>query len=263
MAVVELEGAGVESVRVKRRRRRHSKVPTLLGAQDRRKYWVFRNATASISRGECVFLMDETGERAPTLLRLMTGLLLPDAGTARRRGGGLMLTRPGRRWVASLSVGQSIRLLAGLYGMTDKQIEAEFDAMAQFAEVDSILWKPTEEIDPAVLRQIAFAVGTATPVRLLGLDNMAMTGPPEFRPQCVPRLRELLESGKAVVAIQDDPDLISVLATRALLVKKNTLVELTTEQAAELARRWAERRRRARRQSRRAMLEDDDDDDII
>jgi ABC-2 type transport system ATP-binding protein len=262
-AVVTLEQAGVEGVRVQRRRRRHRRLPVLLGAQDRKKYWLYRNATATISRGDCVFLMDERGDRASALLRSVTGLLQPDAGTIRRRGAGLMLTRPGRKWVASLSIRQAIRLLAGLYGMTDQQIDERVVECAEFAEVSDMLGKPTEEIEPAVLRQIAFSVATAAPVRLLGADNMALTGPPDFRPKCVPRLRQLMEQGTALVVIQDDPQLISLLATRALLVKKNRLVELAPSAAADLAEEWAKERRRARRQSRRAMVDDDDDDDII
>jgi ABC-type polysaccharide/polyol phosphate transport system ATPase subunit len=261
--VLELDGAGVQSVRVKRKRRRHRKVPVFLGSQDRKQYWVFRNATAQIQRGEAVFLMDETGTRALTLMRLMAGLLPPDAGAARRRGAGLLLTRPGRRWFNSLSVGQSVRLLGGLYGMTDKQIDAREQECAQFAEFADRLWRPTDELDNAVLRQLAFAVGTAAPVRLLALDNMAVTGPPEFRPKCVPRLRELMDAGTALVVLQDDPDLISLLASRALLVKRNGLKELTADEAVALAQKWATERRNARKTSRRAMLEDDDDEDII
>ncbi len=263
MAAVELVAVGIEGVRVKRRRRRHRKIPLLLGTQDRRSYWVFRDATASIRKGECVFLMDERGDRAATLLRLMTGLLQPDTGAVKRRGGSLLLTRPGKRWMGSLSVGQSIRLLAGLYGMTDHEIDQRLADCAQFAEVADIMGKPSEEVDAAVLRQIAFAVGTSAPVRLIGLDGMAVTGTPDFRPKCVPRLRELMDSGTALVVIQDDPGLISLLADRALLVKRRGLVELSADEAAQLAHKWAKRRRKVRRRSRKAMMEDDDDDDLV
>jgi ABC-type polysaccharide/polyol phosphate transport system ATPase subunit len=207
--------------------------------------------------------MDESGERASALMRLMTGLVLPDAGTARRRGGGLLLTPPNRRWVASLSVRQAVRLLGGLYGMTDAQIDQGWPQWVEFAEVGDILGKPVEEVDAAVLRQVAFAVGTAAPVRLLGLEHMALAGPPEFRTKCIPRLRQLTQSGTSLVVVQDKPDLIALLADRALLVKRNKLVELTPDEAADLAREWVAHRRRARKKSKRAMFEDDDDDDII
>ena len=260
--LVKLEDAGVQALRSKNRRRSRKKVPMVMGKGEFREYWVFRGATAKIQPGECVALLDPSGgDRATSLMRLMTGLITPDEGLVRRREAALMLTRPTKRKLKSLSVGQAGRMLAGIYGMTDKEVAERIDGIIELAGLAEKPWLQTEELDGSQLRQLSFAAGTSTNAQLLGLQHMALVGSVEFRAQCVPRLRELRADGVALLLDDNDPLLVSTLASRALLIRRRKLVPMTTEEAVELLRKWARENRFARKEKKRLLQEEDDDDD--
>ncbi|MCH9718246.1 MAG: hypothetical protein K0U60_00055 [Actinomycetia bacterium] len=260
--LVNLEDAGVQALRSKNRRRSRKKIPMVMGKGEFRDYWVFRGATAKIQPGECVALLDPSGgDRATSLTRLMAGLITPDEGSVRRRGEALMLTRPTKRKLKSLSIGQAGRMLAGIYGMTDAQVDARIDDVMELAGLAEKPWLPVEELDGSQLRQLSFAAGTSTDARLLGLQNMAMVGSVEFKAQCVPRLRELMADGVALILDDSDPLLVSTLASRALLIRRRKLVPMTTVEAVELLRKWAQENRFARKEKKRLLQEEDDDDD--
>ncbi len=263
MKTAKLEKVGVEIVRTKRRRRRHSKVPLLMGSKEQTRHWVVQNATMSVAPGDCIFLLDPEGNRSAILMKVLTGLVPPDAGTVVHRGRSLMLTGPSRGWVKSLSLGQAGRLLGGMYGMTDKEIDDRIEPGMDFAGLTDKSWKPSEEFERRIIRQLAFSLGTAAPVKLLGLDQMAVVGTPEFRLKCVPRIRELMADGTSVVVIDRDPNLIPQLATRAIRVKRKKLVEISVAEAEDLSRDWAQTKRHARRRLRKDTSEDDEHEDFI
>lgn len=262
MKTAVLENVSVESIRTKRRRRRHSKIPSVFDSTQRTRHWVFQNATLSIAPGDCVFLLDPDGDRSSTLMKVLTGLVPPDEGSAVRRGRGLMLTPPSRRWLRSLSLGQSARLLGGMYGMTDQEIDERFEHWMEFAGLADKSWKPVEEVRRKVIWQLAFAVGTSAPVKLLGLDHMAVVGNNDFQPRCIPRIREMTDSGVALVVVDSSPSLIPQLATRAIRVKRKKLVEMPVLEAEELARKWARSKRQDKRR-RKEIIDEDENEDFI
>ena len=173
-----------------------------------------------------------------------------------------MLTPPSRGWVRSLSLGQAARLLGGMYGMTDREIDDRFEHWMDFAGLTDKSWKPAEEAKRRVVRQLAFAVGTSAPVKLLGLDHMSVVGNPDFQARCIPRIMEIADSGASVVMIDRSPALIPQLATRAIRVKRKKLVEIPVLEAEELARKWAQLKREAKRR-RDEVIDEDENEDFI
>lgn len=260
--LVKLEDAGVQAMRHKKKRRTRKNVPMVTGKGEYKPYWVFRGATAKIRSGECVALLDGSqGDRATSLLRVVTGLINPDEGLMRRSGEGLLLTKPVRRQLKSLSVRQAAHMLSGFYGMTDAEVADRVEGIMEAADVADKPWIRAEDLDRAKLKQLAFSAAITADVEVLGIQNMALTGSPEFRHTCIPKLQTLMDRGVSLVIHEQNSQVIEKLATRAYLVRKKGLVPLTTEEAAAQLSAWAKEGRALRKQNRRAMDDDDDDDD--
>ena len=260
--LVSLEDAGVQAVRLKTKRRARKNVPMVTGKGAYKPYWVIRRATAKVRSGECVALIDGSdGDRATSLLRVMTGLINPDEGSLRISGQGLLLTPPAKRQLKSLSVRQATHMLAGFYGMTDAEIADRAEGIMAAADVADKPWVPAEDLEGYKLKQLAFSVAMAANVNVLGVQSMSLTGSAEFRQTCIPTLRGLMDRGAGLIVHEQNSQLVEKLATRALLVRKKGLVPITTEEAAAQLSEWAKEGRAIRRKKRRAMDEEDDDDD--
>ncbi|MDP4013978.1 MAG: hypothetical protein U0990_11300 [Candidatus Nanopelagicales bacterium] len=253
-----LADVGARGLIVKRTRRRFSRIPTLAGGKDRRPYWILRNVTMEVNPGEALFIVDSSTHRRQTVMRLMSGLVDPDEGSVVVPPRSLLLPVPRFRQVKTLSIGQSLRLLAGIHGMTDREIDERFDSIAERAGVRRIIHRPVDETSSFMLRQLAFCVATSAPVNLLALDSMAEVGTQGFRPTCVPQLQDLMSKGMALVVVSRDPKLLRTLATRVVLLTAKGAAPVDPDTAVQVMRTM----RSEARVGRRRTDEDDRDDEV-
>ena len=127
MTVASFTDAGMEGVRLTKKKRIIKGMPRMMGAQDREAYWVFQGLTAGVEAGQALMLVSRDPVRTNAVLRVLAGLLPLDQGSVQRPQRSLLLVAPQGRWLRELSVEQTIRLLAGIYGLLDNEIEALVD----------------------------------------------------------------------------------------------------------------------------------------
>ncbi len=257
--LLSMSDAGVRVVEL-RERNRGRNLPTVLGRHVREQAWPVRHLDFSLKRGETVYVLDLVTHRPALFLRLATGTLRPDEGTIAlpRRS---VLARPaGRRQVRSLSVGQSLRMMAGLYGLADKTIDRRFEEMAEFAEVTRVLNRPIESQHRSVVAQVAFAAAACSRTDLIAFDRCAVVGDKAFRRKCARKIAELKKAGTGFVVYSPDPKQIVGMADRGLVIAGPDTREVNpAELAGMLVADKKERRERHRRQRQRQRKQDGDD----
>lgn len=256
MTLASFTAASLLGVRVTAKKQKIRGVPRIAGARDREAYWLFRDLTVSIDPGDVLVMVSRDPERTSAALRVWAGLSPLDEGEVLRPASRLLLVSPISRWVRELSVEQTIRVLAGIYGLTDDQVEQVVGPAAKTAQVTAILNRPMEEQDKQVRNQIAFAVAAHAPVDVVMFDHTASTGTPEFRPLCASLIAGMREAGKAVVMATAKPQVALQSGTQAVILrgKRSDNVEVT--EAAEFLIRD---RVKGRRKARRRFSEDDDE----
>ena len=133
---IEVDGLGI---RFRRNRRGRRSFKDLLAGRARRtkpgEFWPLRGVTFSVKPGESIGVVGRNGQGKSTLLKLVTGVLLPDEGTVAVHGGVAPLIEITGGFVGDLSVRDNVRLTAGLHGMSRAQIAERFDAIRDFAEI--------------------------------------------------------------------------------------------------------------------------------
>lgn len=247
---------GLLGVRVTAKKQKIRGVPRISGTRDREAYWLFRELTVAVGPGDALVMVARDPERTSAALRVWAGLSPLDEGEVVRPTSRLLLVSPIGRWVRELSVQQTIRMLAGIYGLTDDQVEQVVAPAAKTAQVTGILNKPMDEQDKQVRNQIAFAVAVHAPVDVVMFDHTASTGTPEFRPLCASLIAGMRDAGKAVVIATSKPQVALQSGSQAVILrgKRSDNVEVT--EAAEFLIRDREK---GRRKAQRRFSEDDDD----
>lgn len=256
MTVANLRRAGVQGIRMARKRRVIKGVPRLASTHTKELYWLFQDLTMDVAAGDALMMVSRDFDRTAALMRVWAGLLPLDVGEVQRPARSLLLSAPQQRWLRELSVEQSIRMLAGTYGLTDDEVEQVVGPAAKTAQVDSLMHWPLEDLGRGHRGQIAFAVAVNAPVPLVMFDHTALVGSREFRPLCLDHLKRMRDSGKAVVIATVKPQLVLEVGTRALIMRPKRSAEVTVAEAAEfLIKDKVKGRKKARR---RAHEEDDD-----
>lgn len=256
MAVASMRNAGVQGVRLTKKKRVIKGVPRVAGTHTKEAYWIFQNVTAEVSAGEALILVSRDLDRAAGPMRVWAGLLPLDTGEAQSPPKRLLLSSPQGRWVRELSVEQTIRMLAGTYGLRDREVEELVVPVARMAQVDSMLHWPIAELDKGVRDQIAFSVAANAPVDLVMFDQTSYVGGHDFRPLCVDHLKTMREAGKALVIATVRPNVVLEVGTKAMILRNKRSQAVSVAEAAEFL---IKDRVKGRKKARRRAQEDDDD----
>ncbi len=251
-----LSDAGMQGIRLTKKKQVIKGVPRVTSTHVREAYWVFQALTAQVDAGEALVLVSRDPVRPNAVLRVLAGMLALVTGSVQLPQRAMLLSNPQAKWVRELSVEQTIRLLAGVYGFSDAEVEELVVPVARTAEVAGLLHRPLDEFGKPVRDQIAFAIALHAPVPVVLFDYTATMGAGEFRASCLDRLVALRDAGKGLVIATDKPKVALQVGTGAVIVRGKRADQVTVVDAAEFLLRDKAKGHKKRRSS-----DEDDEDD--
>ncbi|TFC50192.1 ABC transporter ATP-binding protein [Cryobacterium shii] len=223
--VITLTGVGI---RFRRNRRGRRTFKDMFAGSKRRirpgEFWALRNASFSVQRGEAIGVVGRNGQGKSTLLKLVTGVVLPDEGTVHVTEGVAPLIEITGGFVDDLSVRDNVYLTAGLHGMTKKQINVRFDEIIEFAEIADFVDTPYKHLSSGMKVRIAFAVISRLEEPILLVDEVLAVGDKAFREKCYRRIEELLAGGRTLFFVSHNERDLRRFCTRGLYLDKGKLV---------------------------------------
>ncbi|MEO6201482.1 MAG: ABC transporter ATP-binding protein [Cryobacterium sp.] len=223
--VIDLTGVGI---RFRRNRRGRRNFKDLFAGRKRRsrpgEFWALRNVSFSVQRGEAIGVVGRNGQGKSTLLKLVTGVVLPDEGRVHVVEGVAPLIEITGGFVDDLSVRDNVYLTAGLHGMTRKQIDSRFDDIIDFAEIGDFIDTPYKHLSSGMKVRIAFAVISRLEEPIILVDEVLAVGDKAFREKCYRRIEELLASGRTLFFVSHNERDLRRFCTRGLYLDKGDLV---------------------------------------
>lgn len=201
--------------------------------------------TAGIKGGEITGLVGPDGAGKTTLIRMMTGLLLPDAGTlsvlgfdSRTEAGkiqaaiGYMPQRFGL--YEDLSVQENLDLYADLRGLPPRERPAIYDELLSFTDLKRFTTRLAGKLSGGMKQKLGLACALLKKPRLLLLDEPGVGVDPISRRDLWKMVKDLTREGIGVVwstAYLDEAE----ACTRVLLLNQGKL--LFTGPPSELTQR--------------------------
>ena len=223
--VITLTGVGI---RFRRNRRGRRSFKDLFAARGRRirpnEFWALRNVSFTVQHGEAIGVVGRNGQGKSTLLKLVTGVVLPDEGVVRVTEGVAPLIEITGGFVDDLTVRENVYLTAGLHGMTKKQIAERFDEIIDFAEIADFVDTPYKHLSSGMKVRIAFAVISRLEEPILLVDEVLAVGDKAFREKCYRRIEELLAGGRTLFFVSHNERDLKRFCTRGLYLDKGALV---------------------------------------
>jgi len=177
-----------------------------------------------IREGESVALMGFNGSGKSTLLKLISGVLQPDDGEILTRGRVAGLIEVGAGFHPDLSGRENIYLNAAILGMSQKEIDARYDAIVEFSEISQFIDTEVKHYSSGMFLRLAFSVAIHTEVDILLVDEILSVGDEPFQLKCLAKIRELHAAGKTLVVVSHDLQMVSDLCDRGILINKGRVV---------------------------------------
>ncbi len=171
----------------------------------------------NVKRGECLGIMGPNGAGKTTLLKIITGGLLPTTGRVNVQGRITMLDL-GLRMNPELS-GRDNLLVSGLaIGLTRKMIFEKLDEMIDFSELGIAIDDPVKTYSTGMSMRLAFSLYAFIQPDVLIIDEAFAVGDAKFILKCIQKLRELQNSGSAILLVSHDSNAIIELCDHAILL---------------------------------------------
>lgn len=198
----------------------------------RTEMWALRDINFSVAPGETVGILGRNGAGKTTLLRLLAGVSRPTTGRVGIVGRIAPLISVGVGFHHEMSGRENVYVNGMLLGLSKEEIEARFDEIVAFAELEDFIDTPVKFYSSGMYMRLGFSVAVHVTPQVLLVDEVLAVGDVAFQTKCLERMRELQQSGAAIVLVSHSMHAIRLLCPRAILISHGRLdFDGTSEEA--------------------------------
>ena len=163
-----------------------------------------RDVSFEVKEGAGLGIIGRNGAGKTTLLKMISRVTWPTSGTVRVAGHVVSLIELGAGFHPELTGRENVYLGAGLFGLTRKEIDRQFDAIVNFADVERLIDTPMKRYSSGLYARLGFSVAIHSNPDIVLVDEVLSVGDASFRRRAMEALRALITSGKTVLFISHD-----------------------------------------------------------
>ena len=178
----------------------------------------------TVEQGDSSGLIGFNGSGKSTMLKLISGVITPDEGSVGYRGRMAGLIEVGAGFHPDLTGRENVFLNGAILGMSKEQIEAAFDDIVAFSEIEKFIDTEVKFYSSGMFLRLAFAVAVHTSPDIFLVDEILAVGDEPFQRKCLDEIRGLSDQGKTLVIVSHDLNMVSDLCERGVLLDKGVKV---------------------------------------
>jgi lipopolysaccharide transport system ATP-binding protein len=186
--------------------------------------WALKEISFELHRGETVGIIGRNGAGKSTLLKILCSIVAPTIGEIDLYGPVGSLLEVGTGFHPELTGRENIYLNAAIIGMRRIEINKQFDAIVDFAEVRDFLDTPVKRYSTGMYVRLAFAIAAQLSTDILIVDEVLAVGDLDFQEKCLRKIDELARSGRTVFFVSHNMNSIRSLCKRVIWIEKGEVV---------------------------------------
>ena len=187
-------------------------------------FYAVRNADFQVRQGECVAMIGPNGAGKSTMLKMINGLVKPNAGKISIRGKIGALIELGTGFNPILSGRENIYVNASILGLKRTEVDKIFDEIVDFAELGHVVDDPVKTYSSGMKVRLGFSVAANLKPDLLIMDEILAVGDVGFRMKCFEHLKNLINDGVAILIVSHAVSMLQRVATRGIVFGKGKIV---------------------------------------
>jgi lipopolysaccharide transport system ATP-binding protein len=189
-------------------------------------FWALRDVSFDIKKGDVVGIVGRNGAGKSTLLKVLSRITDPSAGEVRLYGRVGSLLEVGTGFHPELTGRENIYLNGAILGMNRREIDAEFDAIVDFSEVERFLDTPVKRYSSGMYVRLAFAVAAHLNPEILVVDEVLAVGDSEFQKKCLGKMQDVAGNGRTVLFVSHNMTAVQNLCRTAVRLDKGRLLDI-------------------------------------
>lgn len=178
-----------------------------------------------IKKGEFFGIVGRNGSGKSTLLKILAGIYQPTHGAVSHTGKLVPFIELGVGFNPELTGRENVYLNGALLGFSEKAIEAQYDDIVRFAELERFMDQKLKNYSSGMQVRLAFSLATRAEADILLVDEVLAVGDADFQRKCFDYFRTLKRQKKTVVFVSHDMSAVREYCDRAVFIEKSQLIE--------------------------------------
>jgi lipopolysaccharide transport system ATP-binding protein len=187
--------------------------------------WAIRDMSFSVAEGEVLGIVGHNGAGKTVLLKLLSRITRPTEGYAQLQGRVSSMLGASTSFHGELTGRENIRLSGAILGMKRSEIESRMDEIIGFSEVEEYIDTPVKRYSTGMVMRLGFSVSAHLDTDIMLIDEVLAVGDQRFKGRCVEKMRQAARSGRTVLFVSHDLDVLQRISDRAILIR-NGRVEM-------------------------------------
>jgi ABC-type polysaccharide/polyol phosphate transport system ATPase subunit len=173
-----------------------------------------------IMRGETFGLIGANGAGKSTLMKLVAGTTKPTEGVVEVDGRISALIELGAGFHPEITGRENVYINGIMLGLTRAQIEARFDEIVAFAELEDFIDSPVKNYSSGMYMRLGFSVAIHIDPDILVIDEVLAVGDEAFVHKCLDKIGDFKRRGKTILLVTHGMETVRRLCDRAAWVDK-------------------------------------------
>lgn len=185
-----------------------------------------------VSQGEAVGIVGRNGAGKSTLLKVLTRVTSPSQGVITLHGRVGSLLEIGTGFHPELTGRENIFLNGSILGMRKEEVQRNFDAIVDFAEIAKFLDTPVKRYSSGMYVRLAFAVAAHLPTEILLIDEVLAVGDAAFKSRSISKMKEIVQEGRTILFVSHHMPSVVELCSRGIVLDQGKVAFDGATQAA-------------------------------
>lgn len=185
--------------------------------------WAIKDISFDVAVGEVVGIIGKNGAGKSTILKILSRITNPTSGRIEIRGRVSSLLEVGTGFHPELTGRENIYLNGTILGMRKKEIDRKFDEIVGFSGVEKFIDTPIKRYSSGMNVRLAFSVAAHLEPEILIIDEVLAVGDTEFQKKCLGKMKEVGATGRTVVFVSHNLNVMAELCKRVILMKDGVI----------------------------------------
>lgn len=221
-------GERTANLREKLRSRKQSIQELSGNASDRRnhgerKFMALSDVSFEVNTGEALGIIGSNGAGKSTLLKLLTKITQPSEGHIFLNGHVASMIEVGTGFHPELTGRENIYLNGAMLGMSMREIDRKLGEIIEFSECGQFIDTPVKRYSSGMYLKLGFSVAAHLDAEIVTLDEVLAVGDAAFQNKCIHKIREISESGKTILFVSHNMNLIRRLCSRCIVLDQGSV----------------------------------------
>ncbi|MBT1178848.1 ABC transporter ATP-binding protein [Bifidobacterium vespertilionis] len=186
---------------------------------------VLRDINFEVKQGDFFGIVGRNGSGKSTLLKIISQIYKPEKGKVTVKGKLVPFIELGVGFNPELTGRQNVYLNGALLGFTREEIDAMYDDIVRFAELEDFMDQKLKNYSSGMQVRLAFSVAIKAQGDILVLDEVLAVGDEAFQRKCddfFTRIKS--DPTKTVILVTHSMDAVKKYCTNAILIKDGEII---------------------------------------